>query len=112
MPSYSYKQKCIVCRKNHALVTWKDRTPVCVPCKMKQIDKPIEDPAFKKLFDIDKTLYERSSFLRNIKLSYIRFGKLSDKQIETFREVAETVKNRNPEDDIKSKDIPKPKQKI
>ena len=74
---------------------------------MKEIDKPIEDPAFKKLFDIDKSLYERSSFLRNVKSSYLRFGKLSDKQIETFREVVENFKNQSLEDEVKPKEIPK-----
>ena len=94
---YSYKQKCIVCRKNHALVTWKNRVPVCVECKMKEIDKPITNPKYKKLFNIDKALYEKSGFLRNIKSSYIRFGELSEKQIDMFKKVVEDVKNKKPE---------------
>ena len=102
----SYKQKCILCKKNHALVTWKNRTPVCTECKMKEISKPIEDPKFKALFDIDKNLYERSSFLRNIKSNYLRYGNLSEKQIETFKKVAEEVKNTKPEEKRKPKEIP------
>lgn len=101
----SYKQKCIICKKNHALITWKNRTPVCVECKLKEINKPIEDPKFRKLFDIDKKLYEQSSFLRNIKSNYLRYGSLSDKQIEVFSKVAEEVKNKKPEED-KPKSIP------
>ncbi len=89
----SYKQKCIVCRKNYAMVTWKDRNPVCTECRMRDINKPIADKKFKKLFDIDKVLYEKSSFLRNIKSSYLRFGGLSDKQVEVFRKVAEELKS-------------------
>ncbi len=89
----SYKQKCIVCRKNYAMVTFKDRTPVCTECRMRDINKPITEPKFKKLFDIDKALYEQSSFLRNIKSSYLRFGGLSDKQIEIFKKVAKELKS-------------------
>ena len=90
----SYKQKCIVCRKNHALVTWKDRNPVCTECKMLELNKPIKDAKFKKLFEIDKTLYEKSSFLRNIKSNYLRFGSLSEKQIEMFKKVTHEVKKK------------------
>ena len=93
---YSYKQKCIVCRKNHALISWKNRVPVCVECKMKEINKPIKSPKFKKLFAIDKALYEKSGFLRNIKSSYLRFGELSEKQIEMFKKVVKDVKNKKP----------------
>jgi hypothetical protein len=101
----SYKQKCILCKKNHALVTWKNRTPICVECKMKEINKPIDDPKFKKLFDIPSELYEQSSFLRNIKSNYLHFGSLSEKQVEMFKKVAEEVKNKKPEPK-KMKDIP------
>ena len=72
---------------------------------MKEINKPIEDPKFKALFDIDKSLYERSSFLRNIKSNYLRYENLSEKQIETFKKVVEEVKNKKPED-RKQKEIP------
>lgn len=89
----SYKQKCIVCRKNYAMVSWKNRNPVCTECKMRDINKPITEAKFKKLFDIDKSLYEKSSFLRNIKSSYLRFGGLSDKQVEVFKKVAEEIKS-------------------
>ncbi|MBI2663811.1 hypothetical protein HYX10_00530 [Candidatus Woesearchaeota archaeon] len=91
----SYKQKCIVCRKNHALVTWKNRVPVCTECRMREINRPITEPKFRKLFDVDKSLYEKSGFLRNIKASYLRFGNLSEKQIETFKKVVEEVKKKS-----------------
>ena len=86
-----------MCRKNHALVTWKNRVPVCTECKMREINKPITDKKFKELFDIDNELYEKSGFLRNIKSSYLRFGSLSEKQIEMFKKVAEEVKNKSSE---------------
>ncbi len=64
---------------------------------MRDINKPITEPKFKKLFDIDKNLYEKSSFLRNIKSSYLRFGGLSDKQIEMFKKVAAELKKKGRE---------------
>ncbi len=99
----SYKQKCIVCRKNYAMVTWNNRNPVCTECRMRDINKPITEAKFKKLFDIDKALYEKSSFLRNIKSSYLRFGGLSDKQVEMFRKVADELKKKG---DKKKEDEP------
>jgi probable phosphoglycerate mutase len=60
---------------------------------MKEINAPIDDPKFKKLFDIDQKYYEESSFLRSIKGNYLRFGSLSERQIETFKRVSEEMKN-------------------
>ena len=57
------------------------QVPVCVQCKMREIDKPITEKKVKKLFDISKELYEASSFLMGIKSNYLRYGKLSDKQV-------------------------------
>ena len=72
---------------------------------MKEISRPIEDPKMKELFDIDTKLYEQSSFLRNIKSSYLHFGNLSEKQVEMFRKVAEEMKTKKPEP-RKQRDIP------
>ncbi len=60
---------------------------------MKQINQPITDEKFRKLFDIDNKLYEESSFLRSIKSNYLRFGSLSEKQVETFKRVASELAN-------------------
>ena len=87
-----YKQLCAICRKSHVLISSGNQFPICTACSMRQIDKPIEDVTFKKLFDIDQKLYESSSFLRSIKSNYIRFGSLSEKQIETFKKVAAELK--------------------
>ena len=87
-----YKQLCAICRKSHVLISSGNQFPICTACSMRQIDKPIEDATFKKLFDIGKELYESSSFLRSIKSNYLRFGSLSDKQIEVFKKVAAELK--------------------
>ena len=88
-----YKQLCAICRKNHVLISSYNQFPICTSCSMRQIDKPIEDEKFKKLFGIDNKLYEESSFLRSIKSNYLRFGNLSDRQIEMFKKVAGELKN-------------------
>jgi predicted DNA-binding WGR domain protein len=53
----------------------------------------VTDPAMKKLFDIPEELYKDSMFLRDIKINYLRYGKLSERQIDVFKEVVEKVKN-------------------
>ena len=60
---------------------------------MKQINQPITDEKFRKMFDIDQKLYEESSFLRSIKSNYLRFGSLSEKQVEMFKKVAAELAN-------------------
>lgn len=88
-----YKQLCVMCKKNHVLIASRNQFPICTSCSMKQINQPIEDEKFRKLFDIDQKLYEQSSFLRSIKSNYLRFKELSEKQIEVFRKVAEELAN-------------------
>lgn len=58
--------------------------PICTDCQMKQIDQPIEDPEYKKFFDIPEKFYKESYFLRNIKSSYIRFGSITENQRDAF----------------------------
>lgn len=71
------------------LIRSKRQKAVCIACQFRGVDdKPITDPEMKKLFDIDAKLYERSYFLRDIKAKYLRFGNLTEKQIEVFRKVA------------------------
>lgn len=66
--------------------------PICSPCQMKRINQEIPDPEFKKFFDIEPSLYEKSSFLRNIKEAYLRYGSLTDRQKEAFLKAVEDVK--------------------
>ncbi len=88
-----YKQLCAICKKNHVLISARGQFPICTSCSMKQINQPIEDKKFKAMFDIDRKLYEQSSFLRSIKSNYLRFGALSEKQVETFKRVAAELAN-------------------
>ncbi|MBI2547364.1 MAG: hypothetical protein HYW23_02870, partial [Candidatus Aenigmarchaeota archaeon] len=84
---------CAICRKNHVLISARGQFPICTACSMRQISQPITDEKFRKLFDIDNKLYEESSFLRSIKSNYLRFGSLSEKQIDTFKRVSAELAN-------------------
>ena len=88
-----YKQLCAICKKSHVLISSRNQFPICTSCSMKQINQPITDETFRKLFDIDQKLYEESSFLRSIKSNYLRFGSLSDKQVEVFKKVVAELKS-------------------
>ncbi len=93
MAKPKFKQRCALCKENMVIMFSSKQFPICVECHMKQIDQPIEDPKMKKFFDIPKEFYEQNSFLRNIKNAYIRFGNLSEKQVEAFEKTVKDLKN-------------------
>ena len=88
----SYKQKCIVCRKEYALVRTYREKPICDSCKRKSLTGEIKDEKLKAMFDLPIEFYLRNNFLRDIKEKYLRFGSLSEKQVEMFKKVAEDEK--------------------
>ncbi len=88
-----FKQRCALCKENMVIMYSTRQFPKCVQCHMKEIDKPIKDKKYQKLFDIPKELYEESSFLRNIKAAYLRFDNLTEKQIEAFKKTVKDLKN-------------------
>ena len=92
-----YKQRCFICKKNMVLITSGRQKAICIPCQTVDFDKPIEDPAMKKMFDIPKELYEENYFLRDIKSKYLRFGNLSERQIEVFKKVVKEEKKKKKE---------------
>lgn len=87
-----FKQKCIRCRERYVLVGRRDRFPVCYECHKSEMQGEITDPEMKKLFDIDEAFYERNMFLRNIKIAYLKFGSLSEKQIAAFTKTVDKMK--------------------
>ncbi len=81
-----YKQKCSKCSVNYVLVnSWRERNPVCYECQKKEMEGIIDDPVMAKMFDIPEELYLNSHFLRSIKVNYLKYGGLSDRQIESFQ---------------------------
>lgn len=87
-----YKQLCILCRKNHAVIESRKQRAVCPECEMKDWEE-IKSGRYKKILDIPKDVYAKSYFLRNVRSYYEKFGKLSEKQIEAFKKTAEKLKN-------------------
>jgi len=89
-----YKRKCRACNKNYVIVGNRTRSQyiICAECQKKDMQGEITDPKLKKMFDIPDNFYEKSGFLRNIKISYLRYGSLSEKQIEAFNNTVERLK--------------------
>ncbi len=103
MPSVKYKQKCSKCKDNFVVVTWRNKYAVCYDCQKAQMDKEIKDPKMKKLFDIPEEFYKKNTFLRDIKIKYLEYEKLSEKQIEVFKKVVKQMEEEaaKPEEEIK-----------
>ena len=59
----------------------------------------IKDPKMKKLLDIPEEYYQENSFLRNIKISYLKYGSLTEKQVEAFKKVVQKFKEKKTKTD-------------
>ncbi len=73
-------------------MTYKQRYPICYDCQKKELEGEIKDPKMKKLFNIPEEFYKQNAFLRSIKINYLKYGELSKKQIEVFKQVIEKLK--------------------
>lgn len=87
-----FKQKCKRCRKKFVITTSRNRYPLCYDCQKKELEGEITDPEMKKLFDIPEEYYKENDFLRAIKVNYLKFEKLSERQIEAFKKTVEKIK--------------------
>ena len=87
-----FKQKCFRCKKNYVLATSRSRFVTCYDCEKKELEKEIKDPKMKKMFDIPEEFYKENDFLRSIKINYLRFENLSEKQIEAFKKTIKRMK--------------------
>ncbi|MAG47324.1 hypothetical protein CL617_01860 [archaeon] len=89
--SAKYKQICYSCRKNYVEITSRQKYAICYDCQKPEMDKEIKNKKMKKLFDIPEEFYKENSFLRNIKVAYNRYEKLSEKQVEAFKNTVEKL---------------------
>ena len=89
-----YKQKCFRCKKNYVTVTWKQRFILCYDCQKNELEGKIKDPKMKKFFNIPEEYYKENIFLRNIKINYLRYGNLTEKQIKAFKKVVKELKEK------------------
>lgn len=90
-----YKQKCQVCKKNYVLTAPKQRNTICFECQEKEMKGEINDPILKEMFDIPPEYYKENGFLRNIKISYLRYGGLSEKQIQAFKNTVDDLNKKH-----------------
>lgn len=86
-----YKQQCSRCKK-YVTVTRRQNYVTCYDCQKKEFQQEIKDPKMKKFFDLPEKFYKENAFLRDIKLSYLRYGRLSDKQVEAFKKTVVKMK--------------------
>ena len=83
------------------LMTSRKQFPICYDCEKSQLQGEITDPEMKKMFDIPEEYYKNNSFLRSIKKNYLRFGNLTEKQIQVFKKVVEDLKEESSRTPVK-----------
>ena len=76
------------------IATWKERFPICYECQKKEMQGEIKDPKMRKLLDIPEEYYKENSFLRNIKINYLKYGRLTEKQVEAFKKTVKRFKEK------------------
>lgn len=86
---------CKLCRKNRVLVSFREKFPVCYECHKKQLKGEIKDAKLKKMFDIPEEFYKENIFLRKIKIYYLKYGELTEKQITAFKKTVDELKTRD-----------------
>ena len=52
----------------------------------------IKDPKMKKMFNIPEEFYKKNSFLRDIKIRYLKWGELTERQINAFKKTVKEMK--------------------
>jgi len=92
-----YKQRCYVCKKNYVLVSRGQKYTVCYDCQKKELGGEITDPDMKKLFKLPEDFYIQDGFLRNIKIAYLRYHRLTEKQIAAFKKRVKLLKEQRKE---------------
>jgi hypothetical protein len=92
MVRVKFKQKCPKCRKNYVVVTGRQTFVRCYDCQKEDMVGVIKDPKMKKMFKIPEEFYKENSFLRAIKVNYLRYETLSERQVEAFEKVVKQMK--------------------
>lgn len=71
------------------LVVSGERYPLCYDCHKDELHQPVKNLKMKKLFSIPEEFYQRSLFLRSVKINYLKFGRLTDRQVEFFKKTVD-----------------------
>ena len=89
-----YKQRCYKCKKNFVPVISNQKYVACYNCQKNELNQEIKNSKMKKLFDIPEEFYRENVFLRDIKINYLRYHNLSERQIEAFKNTVERMKKK------------------
>jgi len=73
-------------------MTYSNKFALCYDCQKDELVGKIKDPVMKKMFDIPEDFYRENSFLRNIKINYLKYGNLTEKQIAAFKKTVTNMK--------------------
>lgn len=87
-----YKQKCNKCKKNYMLVSRRQDYVVCYDCQKDELHTPIENEEMKSFFDLPEEYYIENAFLRSVKINYIRYGRITEKQEMAFKKTLDKMK--------------------
>jgi len=87
-----YQHRCVKCKKNMVLITGRNQFPICYECQKPELQGKISSPTMKKMFDIPEEFYKKNGFLRSIKSNYLKYGKLTEKQIDAFKKTVKEMK--------------------
>lgn len=79
------------CKDNYVLTSNRKEYLICYECQREELSQPIEDKEMKAFFDIPLALYKQSNFLRDIKVKYLRYGNLTEKQKEYFKKTVDKL---------------------
>jgi len=90
----TFKMRCVRCKKNYVLATLKTRFPSCSDCQAKELEGEITDPEMKKFFNIPQEYYKNNTFIADIKIKYLKWGNLTDRQKDAFKKAVEEMKLR------------------
>jgi hypothetical protein len=93
-----FKVRCERCKTNYVTTSNRGlrggRTIICYDCEKKDMVGEIKDPVMKKMFNIPEQYYMDNSFLRKIKINYLRYGQLTQPQIDAFKKTVVEIKDK------------------
>ncbi|MBW3019875.1 hypothetical protein KY334_01145 [Candidatus Woesearchaeota archaeon] len=88
----NYKQLCYRCRRNYVPADWRNKFLTCYDCQKTELEQKVDDPKLKKMFNIPEEFYKKNAFLRSVKINYHKFGGITEKQVEAFKETVKRLK--------------------
>ena len=76
------------------MANWRQKYVQCYDCQKEELNKPIKTKKMQKFFDIPDEFYKDNPFLRNIKIHYLQYKQLSEKQIAAFEKTVKAMQEK------------------